>query len=1191
MNSRLTRSAFLIPAILVALLPLTGLGLWLAIPLVINHGLFMMGAAGLLNVPRGESFGTSLRLRLGPVLLVLSCLALPGVLMLGVPLMMMMDGARGFFTAIAAVSIVAYLGLTLPFWLTYPLTATWRRALRRYVDWLSPAKRAATLASDYTLKSPTRLLVALPVLLAFWGLCGMLWWILDGRLDPQSRFQATLLYALVVAPAVHVAIAAYSRMLFGAHDSVARPSPPEELRQRPVGALRAPGAEDKQRALLDAIRAKQITSVERLIELGADVNASVVGPNGDDMTPLVEASRGGQEAVVRMLLNAGADANRRAGGTCALHVAAESGSAETVRLLLDGGAQPSVSDGAGFTALHYAAIADAPSVVDVLSEFRANVEALDPRHLTPLGLACQRASWAAANALLLAGADIHTGEGHLPLYEAAGISGDDPRGVELLMERGADPGRAGRLGRTPLMAAALAGNSRIADMLLRAGADVDARDQFGISALMEAVRAGANGVLENAVFWNPDTEFKDKPGRTALLVAVASRKANVETVQRLLHMGANPLARNRDGVLASEVARIHGRDEIAQILRQAERAAGNGEPTPEPSPEPTAEHAQPLKRTVDVSAAAPPHSNTAELEDASFTPPPPGPEPTIERESTPATSSMQHAEPTAPTAATTPSVGHGLVKDVASRLAEAAEADDLVACAQILDEYGNLPKATMRVAFLKAAAAGAELVPAVLLDEGLDANDQGDGGTPLLGLVSRMSPPPLRTIQALVERGAALDPASDAEVSPLIAWLRNTPSALGGSAETDDDGQRALAELVGAAGKAGLDPDVRDESGRLALSWAIELHSANVIDALLGAGADPNKADSGGETPLMEACRSGRADAANLVRLLARHGGDPHLKGANDTSAFRVAMQSGDQTLLTFLMAGSGGRSTESASLISAVQEGDIQRVAQLLDAGLDIDGTDADGRTPLHHAAAAGHYRLVEKLVRIGASVDARAQDSTTPLGAAAEAGHTDVVRLLKLAGADVSRPQGLGRTPLIVSSRLWDSAMVHLLLELGADSGERDRAEGTALMAAVQALLDREMTPQAEATVRVLLDAGADPNALNDDRQSALMLLAGIRSTAVNPKLSRGLADVAQTLINAGAEVNARDVSDWTPLHAAAAIGLREVAEALLEAGADTEALDINGNMPSDIALERGHDAIATLLTEPTESRRASP
>jgi len=102
----------------------------------------------------------------------------------------------------------------------------------------------------------------------------------------------------------------------------------------------------------------------------------------------------------------------------------------------------------------------------------------------------------------------------------------------------------------------------------------------------------------------------------------------------------------------------------------------------------------------------------------------------------------------------------------------------------------------------------------------------------------------------------------------------------------------------------------------------------------------------------------------------------------------------------------------------------------------------------------------------------------------------------------------------------------------------------------------------------VRLLLGAGANPNAAG--------LLAGF--TPVMISLEK--PEILRELIAAGADVNLRTermkgmktVSGGTALHLAAAVTNIEATRILLEAGAEVEARDENGLAPLDLALKRG-------------------
>jgi ankyrin repeat protein len=85
---------------------------------------------------------------------------------------------------------------------------------------------------------------------------------------------------------------------------------------------------------------------------------------------------------------------------------------------------------------------------------------------------------------------------------------------------------------------------------------------------------------------------------------------------------------------------------------------------------------------------------------------------------------------------------------------------------------------------------------------------------------------------------------------------------------------------------------------------------------------------------------------------------------------------------------------------------------------------------------------------------------------------------------------------------------------------------------------------------------------------------------NTALHAALAGRRAEVVPILLDAGADVNARQHGGWTALHAAAANGDRALVELLQSRGADAMAANDAGVTAASIARERGHAAIADLL-----------
>jgi ankyrin repeat protein len=197
--------------------------------------------------------------------------------------------------------------------------------------------------------------------------------------------------------------------------------------------------------------------------------------------------------------------------------------------------------------------------------------------------------------------------------------------------------------------------------------------------------------------------------------------------------------------------------------------------------------------------------------------------------------------------------------------------------------------------------------------------------------------------------------------------------------------------------------------------------------------------------------------------------------------------------------------------------------------------------------------------------------------------------------AGADINANTGDGRTPLIVAAMSIRPEAVKILLEKGADPNKAadDPAIGNALTAAFFAMNGTQLTGQTDEP-----DAGKHAAALEVLRLIAAkkphfdleVRRATTSMTALMIAAYAGAADAVQILLDAGANPNAMNGGKYTaldyavdrpPIWASAPRSNRtEIVRALLAAGAKKDRKGSDGVLPVDRAKRAGNTEIVSLL-----------
>ncbi len=206
--------------------------------------------------------------------------------------------------------------------------------------------------------------------------------------------------------------------------------------------------------------------------------------------------------------------------------------------------------------------------------------------------------------------------------------------------------------------------------------------------------------------------------------------------------------------------------------------------------------------------------------------------------------------------------------------------------------------------------------------------------------------------------------------------------------------------------------------------------------------------------------------------------------------------------------------------LFAAVKEGDVSRTRELLaaDPAL-LKSRDDSGLSFLLTAYFHGKRDVADVILSFDPPLD---------LYEAATAGRVERAReLLDAHPSQVNAHSRDGFFPLALAAFFGRGEVAELLLERGADVHQAARNE--------------------------------------------------MRVTALHAAVASGQLAIARSLLERGAQVNARQQQGWTPLHGAVGEGRLELAELLLAHGADLNARNDEGKTPLAVALERNQPAVA--------------
>lgn len=333
------------------------------------------------------------------------------------------------------------------------------------------------------------------------------------------------------------------------------------------------------------------------------------------------------------------------------------------------------------------------------------------------------------------------------------------------------------------------------------------------------------------------------------------------------------------------------------------------------------------------------------------------------------------------------------------------------------------------------------------------------------------------------------------------------------------------------------------------------------IKKLVERGANVNHRSPFGNTVLIDAIVAGNFEAA---RALVECGADINLKGRNSLGAFGAACMHGQAEIIKFLVdKGVNPKGMDGAEgLVSAAATGRRDVVDLLLSLGTSVNSKEPHGWTALAVSVkGTADPSLTRALVERGADVNSCAGDSNSVLLLAVECKKYETVKYLVEKGALICPDPSAKNGPLTAAYVARNSSsdcnrIFELLLERSAG-----RELGQFMACAVNG--------GDLAMVKKCVEKGFDVNSSLSGGTSALM-----------QSILLGNYEIFNFLVIAGADLQAPVREGKTPLILAAELSRDEFVKTLVERGVDIKAKDSSGKTALDHARSNGSARIVKML-----------
>lgn len=382
----------------------------------------------------------------------------------------------------------------------------------------------------------------------------------------------------------------------------------------------------------------------------------------------------------------------------------------------------------------------------------------------------------------------------------------------------------------------------------------------------------------------------------------------------------------------------------------------------------------------------------------------------------------------------------------------------------------------------------------------------------------------------------------------------------------------------------GADANKENYSGYTPLTAHLSANNFNkeFLDRLVQNNVEINSPDFDGDTPLHFAVMNNNAEAA---AYLLENGANTNVKNKDGITPLHIAVKEKNYDIAGMLLAAGADRNTKDINGISAldivkagndvdlfkvfsITKEDIKRdklLAELQQAV--INNISKPAVKAIKENVDKGFYNRPVKQDKGASSIDGKfVGENPTPLIAALYFGYNDIAEALINIGADVNKPNDYPfYSPLMVAAESGNKEMVNLLLNKGADVNYQSKMDGITAL---------NVTSSAE-IADIILKAKADPN----------MTANGSCLSALQMAVINNNYDLAEVLLKYGADANHVDCNEYKPVIANAIdTGNPAIVRLLLNynAGVNTEVGEDLSIKVIDYARQKGNKMIIDMIND---------